>query len=53
MVFLVYDHKNILRCISQSWPMAQSALDVLVSEDIGCPRLEIHPEADYGIEKEP
>lgn len=53
MVFLVYDHKNSLRCISQSWPMARSALDFLVSEDIGCPRLEIHADADYGIGKEP
>lgn len=50
MVFLVYDSKNILRCVSQAWPMARSALDTLVAEDTGCPRLEIHQDSDYGLD---
>lgn len=42
MVFLVFDSSNHLRYISCSWPTARSALDMLVSEDSGCPRLKIY-----------
>jgi len=42
MLFLVYDASNRLYFVSHAWPMARAALDRLVSEDSGCPRLEIH-----------
>lgn len=49
MVFLVFDASDTLRCISESWPIARSALDSVVAEDDGLPRLEIHASAVYGI----
>lgn len=42
MLYLIFDHADILRCVSQSWPMARSALDYFCAQDTGCPRLEIH-----------
>ncbi len=47
MIFLVYDSRNRLRCISQNWPFARAALDTVVSEDVGCPRLEIHSDSTW------
>lgn len=49
MVFLVFDASDTLRCISDCWPVARSALDTVVAEDNGLPRLEIHANAAYGI----
>lgn len=42
MLYLIYDHADVLRCVSQSWPMARSVLDHFCAQDTGCPRLEIH-----------
>lgn len=42
MLYLIFDSADILRCASQSWPMARAALDYLCAQDTGCPRLEIH-----------
>lgn len=42
MLYLIFDSADILRCVSQSWPMARSVLDYLCAQDTGCPRLEIH-----------
>lgn len=41
MYFKVYDAGGTLRFESDNWPMARSALDIVVLEDKGCPRLEI------------
>lgn len=41
MYFKVYDASGKLRLECDNWPMARSALDLVVSEDNGCPRLEI------------
>lgn len=50
MIFLVFDSDGILRSITDNWPRARSALDMLVQIDVGCPRLEIHASADYLLE---
>ena len=50
MRFLVYDTNGKLRFQSRNWPMARSAMDLVVSEageqapPENCPRLEILPE---------
>ena len=46
MYFKIYDASGKLRFESDNWPMARSALDLVVSEDKGCPRLEICPERE-------
>lgn len=46
MLYLVFDSSDILRFMSSNWPQARSALDLLISEDPGTPRLEIHAGAD-------
>ncbi len=42
MIFLIYDSGGHLRCISRNWPLARAALDTVISDDIGCPRLEVY-----------
>lgn len=50
MRFYVYDASGKLRFQSHNWPMARSAMDLVISEADGqassenCPRLEILPE---------
>lgn len=50
MYFFVYDASGFLRFRSDNWPMARSALDLVISEADrqvlleNCPRLEILPE---------
>lgn len=50
MRFLIYDAAGKLRFQSRNWPMARSALDLVIQEaqepafPKGCPRLEILPE---------
>lgn len=48
MRFLVYDASGKLRFQSHNWPMARSAVDLVISEADdraeNCPRLEILPE---------
>lgn len=46
MYFKIYDAGGKLRFESDNWPMARSALDLVVSEAKGCPRLEICPEKE-------
>ena len=46
MYFYVYDADNYLRFQSDNWPMARSALDLVISEGKDCPRLEICPEKE-------
>ena len=46
MHYFVYDASGKLRFESDNWPMARSALDLVVSEAKGCPRLEICPEKE-------
>lgn len=46
MYFLVYDAEKRLRFESYNWPMARSALDLVISEGKDCPRLEIRPEKE-------
>lgn len=46
MYFKIYDAGGKLRFESDNWPMARSALDLVVSEDKGCPRLEIFQEKE-------
>lgn len=49
MYFFVYDASGKLRFKSNNWPMARSALDLVIQEAQeldcrgNCPRLEIHP----------
>ena len=49
MYFFVYDARGKLRFKSDNWPMARSALDLVIQEaqesdcPEACPRLEIHP----------
>lgn len=49
MYFFVYDASEKLRFESDNWPMARSALDLVISEapvpnfPDECPRLEIWP----------
>ena len=47
MYFFVYDASGKLRFKSDNWPMARSALDLVIQEAQecpgDCPRLEIHP----------
>ena len=47
MVFMVYDSGGALRCVSQVWPLARAALDVVVAQDDGLPRLEIYADSDF------
>lgn len=47
MVFMVYDSKKVLRCVSKVWPLARAALDVVVAQDDGLPRLEIYADSDF------
>lgn len=53
MIFTVYDASGKLRFESTNWPMARSALDLVVSEGEECPQLLIRREpvgmADYCI----
>jgi len=52
MLFQVYDAKGKLRFQGNNWPMARSALDVVISEgekDGRCPFLLIESEF-YGID---
>lgn len=50
MRFYVYDTSGKLRFQSRNWPMARSAMDLVISEadrqtsPEHCPRLEILPE---------
>lgn len=50
MYYFVYDVSGKLRFESDNWPMARSALDLVISEagepvsPENCPRLEIWPE---------
>lgn len=48
MYYLVYDASGTLRFQSENWPMARSAMDLVISEaddqSGNCPRLEILPE---------
>jgi len=49
MNFQVYDASGKLRFQSDNWPMARSALDVVISEgekDGNCPDLQILPERE-------
>ncbi len=52
MHFYVYDASGKLRFESDNWPMARSALDLVVSEagelvsPENCPRLEICPKKE-------
>ena len=46
MYFKIYDASGKLRFESDNWPMARSALDLVVSENEGCPRLEIFQEKE-------
>lgn len=49
MYYLVYDASRALRFESDNWPMARSALDLVIQEAQesdcpgDCPRLEIYP----------
>lgn len=49
MHYFVYDASGNLRFESDNWPMARSALDLVIQEAQesdcpgDCPRLEIHP----------
>ena len=49
MHYFVYDASGKLRFESDNWPMARSALDLVIQEAQksncpgDCPRLEIHP----------
>lgn len=51
MLFIIFDAAGILRCVTDKWPVARSALDVVVQEDCGCPRLEVCQDS-YFAEKE-
>lgn len=47
MYFFVYDASGELRFKSGNWPMARSALDLVISEGVkgtACPFLLIEPE---------
>ena len=50
MHFCIYDASGALRFESDNWPMARSALDLVIQEaqeqdsSENCPRLEILPE---------
>lgn len=53
MYFLVYDADNKLRFQSGNWPMARSALDLVISEGQEgdrCPILLIRPEEETADE---
>lgn len=55
MYYLVYDASGALRFESHSWPMARSALDLVISEIPepstveGCPQLFIGPDPERMI----
>ncbi|MDE6456158.1 MAG: hypothetical protein K2L38_09705 [Dysosmobacter sp.] len=55
MYYLVYDASGELRFESGSWPMARSALDLVISETPepstmeGCPNLVIGPDPERMI----
>lgn len=55
MYYLVYDASGALRFESHSWPMARSALDLVIYETPepstveGCPRLFIGPDPERMI----
>ena len=55
MYYLVYDASGNLRFESENWPMARSALDLVISETPepstteGCPRLFIGPDPERMI----
>lgn len=55
MYYLVYDSSGALRFKSDNWPMARSALDLVISETPepstveGCPRLFIGPDPERMI----
>ena len=55
MYFFVYDASGKLRFKSDNWPMARSALDLVISETPepstveGCPRLFIGPDPERMI----
>ena len=55
MYYLVYDASGALRFESHSWPMARSALDLVIPETPepstveGCPRLFIGPDPERMI----
>lgn len=57
MYFFVYDASGNLRFKSENWPMARSALDLVISETPepstteGCPRLFIGPDAERMIKE--
>lgn len=42
MIFVVFDSKGDIRQCSRNWPMARSALDMLIAENNGCPQLKIY-----------
>lgn len=46
MVFTIYDATGRLRFESTNWPMSRSVLDLVISEDLGCPQLLIRPELE-------
>ena len=58
MYFFVYDASGKLRFKSDNWPMARSALDLVISETPepstveGCPRLFIGPDPERMIKED-
>ena len=44
MIYTIYDASGKLRFESTNWPMARSALDLVISEGLECPRLVIRRE---------
>lgn len=53
MIYTIYDASGKLRFESTNWPMARSALDLVISEGQECPQLIIRREpegtADYCV----
>ena len=55
MIYTIYDASGKLRFESTNWPMARSALDLVISETPepstveGCPRLFIGPDPERMI----
>ena len=44
MIYTIYDASGKLRFESTNWPMARSALDLVISEGLECPQLVIRRE---------
>ncbi len=50
MVYMVFDDRGILSCVSQNWPQAYGALARLCGECLGVPRMEVYPDRAFALE---